>query len=702
VHDLKSFKQEFQYGNQKVVLETGRIARQATAAVMASLGGTMVLCTVVANKNSGQNQGFLPLTVNYQEKSYAAGRIPGGFFRREGRPSESETLISRLIDRPVRPLFPKGFMHEIQVICTVMSADKDNSPDIPAMIGASAALSLSGVPFNGPIGAARVGFVDGKYVLNPTYKETADSALNMIVASSRDAVLMVESEARELSEDRMLGAVLFGHQENQVVVEQIREMVDAVGRPRWNFVPQVVSPQLASRIRERFLTSLEDAYRVSDKQERQLALADVREEAHTEFLGNSPSPDGDEKQLDMILDEIERSIVRTRILDGEPRIDGRSSRDVRAISVDVGILPGAHGSALFTRGETQSIATATLGSPKDAAITESLIGTYKDNFMLHYNFPPYCVGEIGFLSSPKRREIGHGRLARRAIEAVLPTADQFPYTIRVVSEITESNGSSSMASVCGASLALMDAGVPVKAPVAGVAMGLIKQDSQYAVLTDILGDEDHLGDMDFKVAGTVKGVTALQMDIKVDGVNETIMEKALSQACEARNHILGEMAKVLSESRDRVVLGAPVLRNMEIPREKIRSVIGRGGSTIRAITDDTGASIDIDDNGLVKISADSQEGVEAAAARILELTTTTDVEVGRVYQGKVKNIMDYGAFVEVVPGRDGLLHISQITSQRVDKVMDHLSEGQSVKVAVLDVDNKGRIKLSMKQVATNS
>ncbi len=687
---------QFQFGEQTVTLESGRVAKQATGAVLVTMGSTVVLCTVVGVKEARPGQPFFPLTVNYQEKTYAAGKIPGGFFRREGRPSEKETLTSRLIDRPIRPLFPKGFMNEVQVICTVMSADKNEDPDIAALIGASAALAVSGIPFDGPIGAARVGYKDGNYLLNPTYSSLEESDLSMVVAGTSEAVLMVESEAKELTEDQMLGAVLFAHQEMQVAISTINELAAEVGKPRWDWQPAEVDQNLKQAVESAVKSDLGEAYRITDKMQRQARVSELRSRVIEQVAGADDAQYGVEDVAGMF-GKVEKEIVRQRVLNGEPRIDGRDLRTVRPIDIQVPFLPKTHGSALFTRGETQAIVVATLGTMRDAALIDALEGSYKDNFLLHYNFPPFSVGEAGFMGGPKRREIGHGRLARRGVQAMLPTVDDFPYTLRVVSEITESNGSSSMASVCGTSLALMDAGVPMKAPVAGVAMGLVKEGNKYAVLTDILGDEDHLGDMDFKVAGTANGVTALQMDIKIAGITDEIMEVALSQALEARLHILGEMAKVIDKSRDTVSENAPSMKVIMVPTDKIRDVIGKGGATIRAIVEETGADIDIEDDGSVRIYADSAESMQAAVARVEEITA--EAEVGRIYNGKVERIVDFGAFVNILPGKDGLLHISQIADERVEQVTDYLQEGQMVDVVVLDVDQRGRIKLSMKEVA---
>ena len=684
-------RQTFQFGDHQVVLETNKIARQATGAVMASMGDTVVLCTAVANPKANPGQDFFPLTVNYQEKFYATGKIPGGFLRREGRPTDKETLTSRLIDRPIRPLFPEGFTNAVQVIATVMSVDRDMDPDIISLIGSSAALAVSGVPFAGPIGAARVGYADGRYLLNPGHETLESSALNMVVAGTESAVLMVESQAKELTEDQMLGGVLFAHMEMQKAIAAIKALAAEAGKPAWAFEPPTADPALVAKLaegRER----IGAAYRVTDKQARQRAIADARDAAVAEI--------GDDFDADAVQDAfhaLEKEVVRAAILDGEARIDGRDTKTVRPISVEVGVLPRAHGSALFQRGETQAIVAATLGTLRDAKLVEALEGTTKDNFMLHYNFPPYSVGEEGFMGAPKRREIGHGNLARRGIAACLPSEEAFPYTVRVVSEITESNGSSSMASVCGSSLALMDAGVPMKAPVAGVAMGLVKEGDRFAVLTDILGDEDHLGDMDFKVAGTADGVTALQMDIKIDGITEEIMETALAQANAARMHILGEMNKVIAASRPTVADHAPSMVTLKVDPEKIRDIIGKGGSTIRSIVEETGAEVDVEDDGSVRIYAEDGDAKDAAVARIEAITA--EAEIGKIYRGRVASIVDYGAFVNILPGKDGLLHISQIAQERVEKVTDYLQEGQEVDVVCLDLDQRGRIKLSMKEVA---
>ena len=691
---MKPVIKTFQYGKHTVTLETGRIARQATAAVLCTMDKTSVLCTVVADKQAKDGQDFFPLGVHYIEKAYAAGKIPGGFFKREGRPNEKETLTSRLIDRPIRPLFPDGFKNEVQVVCTVISAEKDIDPDIVAMIGVSAALSISGVPFNGPVGGARVGYTsDLGYTLNPTYSDLVESDLNMVVAGTKDAVLMVESEANELSEDIMLGAVLFAHQEMQAVIQVITDLADVAAKTRWDWQPASQNLELADALSSKIGSDLDNAYRTTDKQERVALLEGLRSDAMglvSEIAGIS------EEDVRDGFKKLEKKIVRGRITRGEPRIDGRDSKTVRAIDVEVGVLPKTHGAALFTRGETQALVTTTLGSMRDAQLIDALEGKREDPFMLHYNFPPYSVGECGRMGFTGRREVGHGKLARRGINAVLPSAEKFPYAIRVVSEITESNGSSSMASVCGASLSLMDAGVPLKAPVAGIAMGLVKEESGFAILTDILGDEDHLGDMDFKVAGTAQGVTALQMDIKIEGITEEIMEAALEQALHARLHILSEMNKVLASSRDEVSEAAPRYHTMKIDADKIRDVIGKGGATIRSLTETTGATIDISDDGTIRIYSDDSDGLNDAIFRIGEITA--EAEVGRIYEGTVARIVDFGAFVTIMPGTDGLLHISQIAEERVEKVTDYLKEGQEIRVKVLDVDARGRIKLSMKEV----
>jgi len=686
---------QIQFGRDTVTLETGQIARQATAAVMVRIGDTEVLVTVVGRKEADPSKNFFPLTVNYQEKTYATGRIPGGFLKREGRPSEKETLTCRLIDRPIRPLFPNGFMNEVQVVATVMSSDKNRDPDIAALIGTSAALSISGIPFNGPIGAARVGYKDGMYILNPSYSELAESALDLVVAGTEPAVLMVESEAQELSEDQMLGAVLFGHMEMQPLIQGIKEFAAEVGTETWDWKPAEQNETLKAAIKDKFGAALGEAYTITEKMARYAKVGELREACVAEFAtGEEGAPEaGEVKEL---FGKIEKSVVREAVVSGKPRIDGRALDAVRAIDCQVGTLAKTHGSALFTRGETQAIVTATLGGMRDAQFIDALEGSHQYHFMLQYNFPPYCVGETGFIGSPKRREIGHGRLARRGVEAVVPSVQDFPYTVRVVSEITESNGSSSMASVCGTSMALMDAGVPLTAPVAGIAMGLVKEeDGRFAVLSDILGDEDHLGDMDFKVAGTARGVTALQMDIKIEGITEEIMEKALNQANAGRLHILGEMNKAISESRSEVSDNAPTLLTLKINPDKIRDVIGKGGATIRALTDETGCTIDIEDDGSVKIYGETREKADEAVRRVEEITA--EAEVGVIYEGKVTRVVDFGAFVAIMPGTEGLLHISQIAEERVEKVTDYVNEGEIIKVKVLDVDQRGRIKLSMKE-----
>ena len=692
---FNTVRKEFQYGRDTVVLETGRIARQATGAVMVTIGDTAVLVTAVGKKEADPNKSFFPLTVNYQERTYAAGRIPGGFFKREGRPSEKETLTCRLIDRPIRPLFPDGFMNEVQIIATVVSADKDNDPDIAALLGTSAALAISGIPFAGPLGAARVGFIDDMYVLNPRYSELKDSALDLVVAGTEGAVLMVESEAKELTEDQMLGAVLFGHMELQAAVKAIGEFAAEAGKPQWEWQAAETNNALYDQIKSRFGTGVAEAYTITDKQQRYTRLGELKAEAVEAFAtGEEGAPE--KSEVASLFGSLEKATVREAVVSGKPRIDGRALNTVRPINIETANLPKAHGSALFTRGETQAIVAATLGGMRDAQLIDALEGSRQDRFMLHYNFPPYCVGETGMVGSPKRREIGHGRLARRGVQAVLPTEQEFPYAIRVVSEITESNGSSSMASVCGTSLALMDAGVPIKAPVAGIAMGLVKEeDGRFAVLSDILGDEDHLGDMDFKVAGTEKGVTALQMDIKIQGITEEIMEAALNQAREGRLHILGEMNKVISQPRAELSANAPTLITLKINPDKIRDVIGKGGATIRALCEEFSANIDIEDDGSVKVYAETRELAAAAVAKIEGITA--EPEVGEIYQGKVTRTVDFGAFVEIFPGTEGLLHISQIAQERVEKVTDYVKEGDVIKVKVLDVDQRGRIKLSMKE-----
>jgi polyribonucleotide nucleotidyltransferase len=692
---FQTITKTFQFGGHEVTIETGRVARQATGSVLVTMGGNQVLCTVVGAKEAKDGQDFFPLSVHYQEKYYAVGRIPGGFFKREARPSEKETLTSRLIDRPIRPLFPKGFMNEVQVICTVMSADKVNDPDIAALIGTSAALSISGIPFVGPIGAARVGFTEADgYILNPSYEQLATSELDMVVAGTSEAVLMVESEAKELTEDEMLGAVLFAHNEMQVVVNVINELKAEAGKPMWNWQPAVKNEALIAQVNTLVGQGIADAYQVADKMQRQGSLNDLRSQAVAALSGGEGQPTA--KEVSGVVSSVEKHIVRQRIVNGEPRIDGRDTKTVRPIEVSIDVLKGTHGSALFTRGETQAIATCTLGTARDQQIIDAIEGERKDPFMLHYNFPPYSVGEAGRMGATGRREIGHGRLARRGVAAMLPSQEEFPYTIRIVSEITESNGSSSMASVCGASLAMMDAGVPLKAPVAGIAMGLVKEGEKFAVLTDILGDEDHLGDMDFKVAGTEAGVTALQMDIKITGITEEIMEIALEQAFHARAHILKEMAKVIGYARPELPDNAPAMTQIKINPEKIRDVIGKGGATIRALTEETGAMIDIDDDGTVRIYAADKASAKAATDKVIEITA--EAEVGKIYEGKVVRLEEFGAFVNLLPGKDGLVHISQIANKRVEKVTDYINMGDVIKVKVLEVDPRGRIKLSMKDL----
>ncbi|HIJ22665.1 MAG: polyribonucleotide nucleotidyltransferase [Gammaproteobacteria bacterium] len=691
---MKPFIKSFEYGNQTVTLETGEIARQASGAVKVSMGETVLLVTVVAEKEAREGRDFFPLTVNYQEKFYAAGIIPGGFFRREGRPTEKETLTSRLIDRPIRPLFPKGFMNEVQVIATVISSDKDTDTEIPAMIGTSAALAISGIPFQGPIGAARVGFSNGEYILNPALSEKEDSDLELSVAGTADAVLMVESEANILSEEIMLGAVLFGHEQLQVVINAINEMVDELNVEQWEWEPVAEDTALTAAVAEAAGNAITEVYQIADKMERYGRMSEVRGQIVEALV--TEEGEWDKDTVKAAISKLEKKTVRGRIIDGEPRIDGRDNKTVRPIYVKTGVLPRAHGSALFTRGETQALVVTTLGTERDAQIIDALEGSFKDPFMLQYNFPPFSVGETGRVGSPGRREVGHGKLAKRGVQAVVPTTDDFPYTLRVVSEITESNGSSSMASVCGSSLSMMDAGVPLKAPVAGIAMGLIKEESGFAVLTDILGDEDHLGDMDFKVAGTEEGITALQMDIKITGITREIMEIALDQARDARLHILDEMSTAINTPREEVSEFAPRYVTMKIDPDKIRDVIGKGGVVIRAIQEETGVKIDLDDDGNVKIAATDGEAANEAKRRIDDIVA--DVEVNKVYEGRVVKLMDFGAFVNILPGKDGLVHISQISEERVEKVSDKLSEGDVIQVKVLEVDRQGRIRLSMKAV----
>lgn len=686
---------QFKYGQHTVTLETGAIARQATAAVMASMDDTSVFVTVVAKKDVKEGQDFFPLTVNYQERTYAAGRIPGGFFKREGRPSEGETLIARLIDRPIRPLFPEGFFNEIQIVATVVSVNPQISPDLVAMIGASAALSLSGVPFNGPIGAARVGFIDGQFVLNPTMNEQKQSRLDLVVAGTDKAVLMVESEADILTEEQMLAAVVFGHQQQQVVIEAIKEFAQEAGKPRWDWQPPATDTALIEKVKSLAESRLGDAYRITEKQARYEQIDAIKADVVSQLTAEDETLS--EGKIVDILTALESQIVRSRILNGEPRIDGRTVDTVRALDICTGVLPRTHGSALFTRGKTQALAVATLGTERDAQIIDELTGEKTDHFLFHYNFPPYSVGETGMIGSPKRREIGHGRLAKRGVAAVMPTLSEFPYVVRVVSEITESNGSSSMASVCGASLALMDAGVPIKAAVAGIAMGLVKEDEKFVVLSDILGDEDHLGDMDFKVAGTREGVTALQMDIKIEGITPEIMQIALNQAKGARMHILGVMEQAIPQPRADISDFAPRIHTMKIDPKKIKDVIGKGGAVIRALTEETGTSIDIDDDGTVKIAAVDNNAVKEVMARIEDITA--EVEAGAIYQGKVTRLADFGAFVSLVGNKEGLVHISQIADERVERVSDYLSIGQEVTVKVVEIDRQGRIRLTMKDIA---
>ncbi|HEY5703873.1 MAG TPA: polyribonucleotide nucleotidyltransferase [Gammaproteobacteria bacterium] len=687
-------RKEFQYGEHKVVLETGKLARQANGAVMVHMADTVVLVTCVAKKDADPERDFFPLTVDYQERTYAAGKIPGGFFKREGRPSEKETLTSRLIDRPLRPLFPKEFTNEIQIIATVLSLDPTIDPDIPALLGASAAVAVSGVPFKGPMGAARVGYKDGQYILNPGFAQVRDSELDLVVAGTKSSVLMVESEAKELSEEIMLGAVMFGHEQFQIAINIIEELAKEAGT-QWDWQPQEKDEELVTEVQNRASDLLLEAYAIRDKLSRKERISEIRSEV-VEAMMEGESPKWTENQIKSEIESLGSRIVRGSILSGESRIDGRDPQTIRPISIDIGVLPRTHGSALFTRGETQALVVTSLGTERDAQIIDAIEGERKEPFMLHYNFPPYCVGETGRVGSPKRREIGHGRLAKRGIMGVMPDLINYPYTIRVVSEITESNGSSSMASVCGTSLSLMDAGVAITAPVAGIAMGLIKEEDKFVVLSDIMGDEDHLGDMDFKVAGSEKGVTALQMDIKIDGITKEIMQVALEQANAGRMHILGEMNKVISQPRGEMSEFAPRITTIKINPDKIRDVIGKGGATIRAITEETGTTIDIDDDGMVKIAAVDKEAGEAARQRIEQLTA--DIEVGRIYEGRVAKLMDFGAFVNILPGKDGLVHISQISEERVENVSDKLSEGDFVKVKVLEVDRQGRVRLSMKAV----
>ena len=693
---FKHVKKSIQYGRHTLTIETGEIARQAGGAALVSLDDSVVLVTAVAAKTAKPGQDFFPLTVDYQEKTFAAGKIPGGFFRREGRPSEKETLTSRLIDRPIRPLFPDGFYNDVQIIATVVSVNPEVDPDIPAMIGASAALALSGIPFNGPIGAARVGWEHGQYILNPTKTELGTGQLDLVVAGTEAAVLMVESEAKELSEEVMLGAVVFGHQQQQAVIELIHQLVEEAGKPMWDFTPPARDEALIAKVESAIGDDVRAAYQMRNKQQRSQKLKEISRKLDTEVLGADASPD-DKRHVGNIMFDLEAKLVRQQILSGEARIDGRDTRTVRPIAIRTGVLPRTHGSALFTRGETQALVVATLGTARDEQIVDALMGEYRERFMFHYNMPPYATGETGRVGSPKRREIGHGRLAKRALMAVLPTGEEFAYSMRIVSEITESNGSSSMASVCGASLGMMDAGVPIKAHVAGIAMGLIKEGNRFAVLTDILGDEDHLGDMDFKVAGTDRGVTALQMDIKIQGITKEIMAVALSQAREGRMHILHQMQEALPHARTEVSQHAPRMMTFKINPEKIRDVIGKGGAVIRALTEETGTTIDIQDDGSITIASVNAEACNVARKRIEAITA--EVEVGKIYEGPVLRLLDFGAIVQLLPGKDGLLHISQIAKERVNQVSDYLKEGQVVRVKVLEADEKGRVRLSMKAAA---
>ena len=691
---MENYKKITKMGNKEIVFETGKVARQATGAVLVSSGNTQVLSTVVVGKPPGERQDFFPLTVNYLEKTYATGKIPGGFFKREGRPTEKETLTSRLIDRPIRPLFENDFLYEVQVICTVLSSDKDEDPDILSFLGASAALAISGLPFKGPLGAARVGFIEGQYVINPKRSEMENSYLDMVIAGSDSAVIMVESEAKELTEDQMLGGILFAHQEMQESIKAIEEMAKEVGKEPFEYEPKTIDENLLKAVEENFTDKITEAYSIKDKQERVQFIAGIKNKLIEEKLPEDEDSEISESDLLDAFKKVEKKIVRTRLLNGEARIDGRDLDTVRPIFVEAGLLHNTHGSALFTRGETQAIVAATLGSPRQAQLIDALEGEFKDQFMLHYNFPPYSVGEASFLAGPKRREIGHGKLARRALEAVLPDPEEFPYTIRVVSEITESNGSSSMASVCGSSLALMDAGIPIKKPVAGVAMGLVKENEDFAVITDILGDEDHLGDMDFKVAGTADGITALQMDIKIDGITEEIFDDALKKANTARSVILEKMNEEISEPRDELSSKAPQAVIIQINTKKIRDVIGKGGETIRGLVEETGAQIDVDDSGKVTVYGDTPESRSMAVERINALTE--EPEINKIYTGKVANIVDFGAFVTIMPGRDGLVHVSEISEERVENVSDYFVEGEEVKVKVLEVDRQGKIRLTMK------
>ena len=692
---FKPVTKSFEFGQHTVTLETGVIARQATCAVMASMDDTSVLVSVVGKKEAKPGQDFFPLTVNYQERTYAAGKIPGGFFKREGRPSEEETLICRLIDRPIRPLFPEGFTNEVQVVITVVSANPEIAPDIIALLGTSAALAISGMPFSGPVGAARVGYTDGKYILNPLQSELASSQLDLVVSGTDSAVLMVESEADVLSEEVMLGAVMYGHEQMQTAITAIKEMAAEVNNPKWDWVAPVKNADLIAKIAELSEGQVNEAYQITEKAVRYEKIKEIRDGVVEALLAENAELDVQEAKD--LFHDLEKTVVRGRITQGSPRIDGRDPEMIRALDVMTGVLPRTHGSAVFTRGETQALVTATLGTQRDAQRLDTIMGEKTDAFMLHYNFPPYCVGETGFVGSPKRREIGHGRLAKRGMLAVMPSAEEFPYAVRVVSEITESNGSSSMASVCGTSLALMDAGVPIKASVAGIAMGLVKEGDDFVVLSDILGDEDHLGDMDFKVAGTTGGITALQMDIKIEGITQEIMQLALNQAKAARTHILSVMDEAIGGHRDDISQFAPRIHTMKVSQDKIRDIIGKGGATIRQLTEETGTTIEIEDDGTVKIAATDGEQAKDAIARITALTA--EIEVGTIYTGKVVRIVDFGAFVNVLPGKDGLVHISQISEERVNAVSDVLTEGQDVTVKVLEVDRQGRVRLSMKEAA---
>ena len=692
---MNIIKKEFQFGSQKIIIETGKIARQASGSVMVYMGDTVVLVSCVAKRDQKEGQDFFPLTVDYQEKTYAAGKIPGGFFKREGRPSEKETLTCRLIDRPIRPLFPKDFKNEIQIIANVMSLDPLVDPDIPAIIGASASLSLTGAPFNGPIGAARVGYKDGQYILNPSFDELDTSELDLVVAGTNSSVLMVESEARQLSEDIMLGAVMFGHQELQIIIDNIESLAKEVGVKSWDWIAPDKDESLESETKKHATDLLRDAYTIHDKLERKERINEIKDEV-IKTMTDQEDPEWSAAEIAGSISKLESSIVRGSVLSGENRIDGRDSKTVRPITIETGVLPRTHGSALFTRGETQALVIATLGTQRDSQIIDAIEGQRKEPFIFHYNFPPFSVNETGRVGTPKRREIGHGRLAKRGILGVMPDMEEFPYSIRIVSEITESNGSSSMASVCGSSLALMDAGIELDGPVAGIAMGLIKEEEKFVVLSDIMGDEDHLGDMDFKVAGSEKGITALQMDIKIDGITKEIMETALSQARDGRLHILDKMNNVLSTHKTEMSEFAPRITTIKIHPDKIRDVIGKGGATIRAITEETGATIDITDDGTVNIAATDKAAGDEALKRVEEITA--DIEVGKIYEGRVAKLMDFGAFVNILPGKDGLVHISQISEERVENVSDKLSEGDTVKVKVLEVDKQGRVRLSMKAI----